>query len=58
MSFIPGYDYDIFISYAHVDNEPFSGQTTGWIKLFYEDLKPDACQAFWPHGYGKVLVGQ
>jgi TIR domain len=39
MALIPGYEYDIFISYAHVDNEPFSGQTTGWIKLFYDDLK-------------------
>ncbi len=39
MALIPGFEYDIFISYAHVDNATFSGQEEGWIKLFYAHLK-------------------
>jgi hypothetical protein len=38
MAFIPEYEYDIFISYAHVDNATFPGQTEGWIKQFYQSL--------------------
>jgi hypothetical protein len=38
MALIPGYDYDIFISYAHVDNAAFPGQTDGWIEQFYKNL--------------------
>lgn len=38
MAFTPGYAYDIFISYAHVDNLAFPGQADGWIKQFYDNL--------------------
>jgi hypothetical protein len=38
MAFIPAYEYDIFISYAHVDNTPFFGQADGWIEQFYKNL--------------------
>jgi hypothetical protein len=38
MAYIPGYDYDIFISYAHVDNAAFPGQADGWIEQFYKNL--------------------
>ena len=38
MAFVPGYEYDIFISYAHVDNICFPGQADGWIKQFYQNL--------------------
>jgi TIR domain len=38
MSYIKGFTYDIFISYAHMDNEKLSGQTYGWIERFYKDL--------------------
>ena len=38
MAFTPGYAYDIFISYAHVDNLAFPGQVDGWIKQFYDNL--------------------
>jgi hypothetical protein len=38
MAFIPDYTYDIFISYAHVDNIAFPGQTDGWIEQFYKNL--------------------
>ncbi len=38
MALIPGYEYDIFISYAHVDNIAFPGQKDGWIEQFYKNL--------------------
>lgn len=37
-AFIKGFDYDIFISYAHVDNTPLAGQKAGWIEQFHEEL--------------------
>lgn len=38
MALIPGYDYDIFISYAHIDNFILPGQAEGWIEQFYKNL--------------------
>lgn len=38
MAYIKDYEYDIFISYAHVDNTPFPGQADGWIEQFYKNL--------------------
>lgn len=38
MAFVPGYEYDVFISYAHVDNICFPDQGDGWIKQFYQNL--------------------
>jgi|JI10StandDraft_1071094.scaffolds.fasta_scaffold338158_1 hypothetical protein len=56
MAYIPGYTYDIFISYAHLDNEKMPGQMDGWIELFYKSLnlklaqrigKMDAVKIWW-----------
>ncbi|MFX0555799.1 toll/interleukin-1 receptor domain-containing protein [Maribacter sp. CXY002] len=38
MAFVNGYEYDIFISYAHVDNISFPNQGDGWIKQFYQNI--------------------
>jgi hypothetical protein len=38
MAYIKDYEYDIFISYAHVDNIAFPGQADGWIEQFYKNL--------------------
>ena len=38
MAFIKDFTYDIFISYAHVDNVPTSWENLGWIEKFYKDL--------------------
>jgi len=38
MSYISGFDYDIFISYAHVDNATADEGETGWITEFCEHL--------------------
>ena len=37
MSFVPGFEYDIFISYAHVDNE--EAEEKGWVERFHKYLK-------------------
>ncbi|HEX6623679.1 MAG TPA: toll/interleukin-1 receptor domain-containing protein [Pyrinomonadaceae bacterium] len=36
MSYLPSFDYDLFISYAHVDNQP--GGRRGWVHRFQEEL--------------------
>lgn len=38
--------YDIFISYAHVNNEPHSYETEGWIDCFVTDLRVELNQLF------------
>ena len=38
MAYTKGYQYDIFISYAHLDNVKVFGRSTGWIEHFYTDL--------------------
>lgn len=56
MAYISGYTYDIFISYAHLDNLKMPGQQEGWIELFYKSLvlkltqrvgKIDAVKVWW-----------
>ena len=38
-AYIPGFEYDLFISYAHVDNEAVPGEELGWVSTFYKYLK-------------------
>ena len=38
MALIPGYEYDIFISYVHADNESETDAEGGWIDQFYKYL--------------------
>jgi hypothetical protein len=33
------YKHDIFISYAHVDNEPLEGIQEGWVSIFSQNLR-------------------
>jgi hypothetical protein len=46
MALIPGYEYDIFISYAHVDNIPVGDEKEGWIVRFYETLRTVLARRF------------
>jgi hypothetical protein len=39
MAYLPGFDYDIFISYAHVDNETADKDEPGWVAQFRERLE-------------------
>ena len=32
------YNIDLFISYAHIDNQPLAADKTGWISRFHESL--------------------
>lgn len=38
MAYVPGFQHDIFISYAHVDNEPLFEEEHGWISSFHREL--------------------
>ena len=38
MAFVPGFKHDVFISYAHFDNEPDT-QDIRWVSRFQADLK-------------------
>jgi len=38
MGYVTGYEHDVFISYAHIDNTPF-GSEKGWVTAFVDDLK-------------------
>ncbi len=38
MGYIPGFDYDIFISYSHTDNLNIENQE-GWVEQFYNVLR-------------------
>jgi len=54
-SIIPGYEYDIFISYRHKDNKPLSGAARhgdghntsgGWVTEFVNDLSKELESTF------------
>ena len=38
MSLIPNFEEDIFISYAHIDNEPLAEGLKGWVETLHERL--------------------
>jgi hypothetical protein len=39
MTFLNNYENDIFISYAHIDNQPLAEGQTGWITSFHKALE-------------------
>ena len=38
MAYIPGFEHDIFISYAHVDNAPLDEEEDGWVMKLHTSL--------------------
>jgi hypothetical protein len=49
MAFVPGFEQDVFISYAHVDDEPFfdavsPDQSAGWVTRLVRLLKNELAQ--------------
>jgi len=44
MAYVPGYENDIFVSYAHVDNIPLSGISKGWVETFIDNLSTKLAQ--------------
>jgi hypothetical protein len=39
MAYANGYRHDIFVSYAHVDDKPLPGASTGWVSTLVDGLK-------------------
>lgn len=39
MACVPGFDYDLFVSYAHIDDAPDVGQSIGWVTTLKDNLK-------------------
>ena len=39
MAFVPQYTYDIFVSYAHVDDLPEPATQEGWVTTLVQGLK-------------------
>jgi TIR domain len=38
MGYLPGFDQDVFISYAHLDDDTHFPETSGWVAQFHADL--------------------
>jgi TIR domain/Domain of unknown function (DUF4062) len=39
MGLVSGYNNDVFISYSHIDNQPFGAPGGGWVDIFHEHLQ-------------------
>lgn len=39
MGLVTGYNNDVFISYSHIDNQPFGDPGGGWVDIFHEQLQ-------------------
>ena len=39
MSYAAGFEYDVFVSYAFVDDTPLTGVDTGWVTAFVRSLE-------------------
>lgn len=39
MPFVPGFLYDVFISYSHIDNDPPINAKIGWVDIFHDILR-------------------
>jgi hypothetical protein len=42
--YVPQYEYDIFVSYAHVDDDPLPGANEGWVSTLVRSLKTRLAQ--------------
>jgi len=41
MAYVPNYECDIFVSYAHADNQPPAQVQTGWVTCLVETLRSE-----------------
>lgn len=39
MGLLAGYENDVFVSYSHIDNEPFGSPPSGWVDTFHSQLE-------------------
>lgn len=49
MAWVPGFEHDVFVSYAHVDDQFVAPETLGWVSRFVNELK-----AFLPPRLGRA----
>lgn len=42
-AYVPEYEWDLFVSYAHLDDVPISGNK-GWVTDLIDRLKPELCR--------------
>jgi len=46
MAYLPPFEYDVFISYARVDDQKAPGKDKGWVSLFHEYLDIELSKRF------------
>jgi hypothetical protein len=56
MSFVPGYEHDVFISYASVDNQPPEGVQQGWVTTLTNGLERVLAEELGKRGLAKVWM--
>ena len=56
MAFIDGYQHDVFISYAVVDNGQPLGKAYGWISAFVDQLKNELARCLGRKGLADVWL--
>ncbi len=56
MAFVPNYKYDIFVSYAHVDNKPLPGAEVGWVTTLIEALETRLSQRLGRSEFYKLWI--
>ena len=44
--FVAGYDHDVFVSYARVDDEPDEGEQCGWVTALVRGIKKRLSKKF------------
>ena len=44
MAYVPTYEHDVFVSYAHLDNDPIARGQSGWVDALAEKLQTEVCQ--------------
>jgi hypothetical protein len=44
MAYVPGCEHDVFVSYAHLDNEPMAASECGWVDALAERLQIEVSQ--------------
>jgi hypothetical protein len=59
MAYVPGFDHDVFISYAHVNNPIPHGEQMGWVSSFLSDLENQLKQEVQEYSAGlKVWIDE
>jgi len=44
MAVIRGYEHDLFVSYAHIDNQPLKAGEAGWVDMLLAKVQAEVCQ--------------